>query len=80
MVQLNDRNIITGGYDGSFLPNNPITRRQAALILVRELGISLDNRPDPGCRCGTNYAKLCGNSCSCSKRRPILWEKWKPFC
>ncbi|RXJ02951.1 hypothetical protein DS745_05040 [Anaerobacillus alkaliphilus] len=45
---LNDRNVITGMFDGSFRPNQSITREQAAIMLVRELGIKLDNRPDPG--------------------------------
>lgn len=45
---LNDRNVIFGMYDGSFKPNQAITREQAAIMLVRELGITLENRPDPG--------------------------------
>lgn len=48
ILQLNDRNIITGMPDGSFQPEKSITREQAALMLVRELGIKLDGRPDPG--------------------------------
>lgn len=48
MSTLNDRNVITGMLDGSFRPNQAITREQAAIMLVRELGIKLDGRPDPG--------------------------------
>lgn len=48
ILTLNDRNVINGMYDGSFRPEQSITREQAALMLVRELGIKLDGRPDPG--------------------------------
>lgn len=47
IIALNDRNVITGNYDGSFKPDANITREQAAVMLVRQLGLRTDNRPNP---------------------------------
>ncbi|MGO4888776.1 S-layer homology domain-containing protein [Anaerobacillus sp. MEB173] len=45
---LNDNGIINGFHDGTFRPDQNITREQAAIMLVRELGLNTNNRPDPG--------------------------------
>ncbi len=43
-----DQEIIAGYANGKFGTNDPLTRWQAALILVRANGASLTNRPNPG--------------------------------
>jgi hypothetical protein len=40
--------IITGYDDGTFKPEKLVTRLQAAMMLVRALGLDTNNRPDPG--------------------------------
>jgi S-layer homology domain len=40
--------IIKGYDDGTFKPEKPVTRLQAATMLVRALGLDTNNRPDPG--------------------------------
>ena len=45
---LSDRNIISGYFDGSFKPDRAISREHAAVMLVRELGLSTEGRRDPG--------------------------------
>ncbi|MBO8176050.1 MAG: S-layer homology domain-containing protein [Bacillus sp. (in: Bacteria)] len=39
--------IFNGYKNGTFRPNQPITRLEAATVLVRSLGLSTKNRPDP---------------------------------
>lgn len=43
---LTDRNIITGYTDGTFRPSNSLKRVDAALLLVRSLGLDAKNPPD----------------------------------
>lgn len=46
---LTSKGIIKGFPDGSFKPNNPITRLQAVLMILREKGITeLSGAPNPG--------------------------------
>ena len=45
---LHDRSIISGYFDGSFQPDRKISREHAAIMLVKELGLSTAGRPDPG--------------------------------
>jgi hypothetical protein len=40
--------IIKGYDDGTFKPEKPVTRLQAAMMLVRALGLDTNHRPDPG--------------------------------
>ncbi|WP_096202401.1 S-layer homology domain-containing protein [Bacillus sp. FJAT-45350] len=44
IVELNNRNVITGFFDGSFKPNESITRLQAAIMLSRELKLKTDTK------------------------------------
>jgi hypothetical protein len=39
--------VITGYQDGTFKPGAPVSRLQAAMMIVRSLGLSTKNRPDP---------------------------------
>lgn len=39
--------VITGYQDGTFKPEAPVSRLQAAAMIVRSLGLSTKNRPDP---------------------------------
>jgi hypothetical protein len=39
--------VITGYQDGTFKPEAPVSRLQAAMMIVRSLGLSTKNRPDP---------------------------------
>ncbi|MDV2886342.1 S-layer homology domain-containing protein [Alkalihalophilus pseudofirmus] len=45
---LTNRAIINGYQDGTFRPNNNITRRQAALMISRAFDLDLKGRPNPG--------------------------------
>lgn len=45
---LSDRNIVKGYSNGIFGVNHPVTRGEAVVMLVRELGLALDGAPDPG--------------------------------
>ncbi|MGG3005710.1 S-layer homology domain-containing protein [Geobacillus stearothermophilus] len=45
--QLVELGIIQGYPDGTFRPNNPITRLQAVTMIVREMKLNTSNRPDP---------------------------------
>jgi hypothetical protein len=42
------KGIISGYPDGTFRPNNPITRQQVAAMLVQAFELDYKNRPDPG--------------------------------
>lgn len=42
------RNIVQGYNNGTFGVNNPVTRGEAIVMLVREMGLPLDGAPDPG--------------------------------
>ncbi len=44
---LADQAIIGGYGDGTFQPNETVTRAQAALMLVKALGLETENRPNP---------------------------------
>lgn len=44
---LSDYNIIRGYGDGKFLPDQEITRYEAATMIVRALDLNMKNRPDP---------------------------------
>jgi hypothetical protein len=46
--QLNNLGVITGYADGSFKPEQPVNRLQAATMLVRALDLDTANRPNPG--------------------------------
>jgi hypothetical protein len=39
--------VITGYQDGTFKPEAPVSRLQAAMMIVRSLGLSTKNRPNP---------------------------------
>ncbi|MGD6843096.1 S-layer homology domain-containing protein [Bacillus infantis] len=45
---LAEKGIISGYPDGTFRPNNPITRQQVAAMLVQAFELDYMNRPDPG--------------------------------
>ncbi|CAM3949480.1 S-layer homology domain-containing protein [Alkalicoccus chagannorensis] len=45
---LTGQGIIEGHTDGTFRPNEPVTRAQTADMLVSTFGPQTDNRPDPG--------------------------------
>ncbi|ARK24080.1 hypothetical protein SporoP37_04875 [Sporosarcina sp. P37] len=45
---LAERNIIGGYPDGTFKPNNSITRRQAAAIIAKLIKLDTKNVSDPG--------------------------------
>ncbi|WP_051302544.1 S-layer homology domain-containing protein [Salibacterium aidingense] len=45
---LQEQGIITGYSDGSFGPNDEVTRGQAALMLAEAMELNTANRPDPG--------------------------------
>jgi L,D-peptidoglycan transpeptidase YkuD (ErfK/YbiS/YcfS/YnhG family) len=45
ITYLANQSIIRGYDDGSFKPNNTVTRTQAAIMIVHSLGISTENRP-----------------------------------
>ncbi|WP_158735610.1 S-layer homology domain-containing protein [Alteribacillus sp. YIM 98480] len=45
---LTEEGVISGYPDGSFQPNQPITRAQAAAMMVNALDLDTDNRPDAG--------------------------------
>ncbi|SDI25376.1 S-layer homology domain-containing protein [Alteribacillus persepolensis] len=45
---LADKGVISGYPDGSFQPNRPISRSQAASMLVSALGLDTSERPDGG--------------------------------
>ena len=45
---LTDRKIINGYPDGSYRPNEPILRVQAVMMIMREMGLEMDEIPDPG--------------------------------
>lgn len=44
---LTDMNIIKGHTDGTYRPHDEVTRAQSAMLIVRTLGISTENRPNP---------------------------------
>lgn len=46
--KLTDMNIIKGHTDGTYRLYDEVTRAQSAMFIVRTLGISSKNRPDPG--------------------------------
>lgn len=45
---LHSHNVIQGYPDGMFKPDREVSRMEAAIMLTRELGLSTENRPDPG--------------------------------
>ncbi|MFS1515753.1 S-layer homology domain-containing protein [Bacillus sp. SCS-151] len=45
---LSGENIIKGFSDGTFKPNDEVKRVQAAIMIVRALGLDTSNRPNPG--------------------------------
>ncbi|WP_227521942.1 S-layer homology domain-containing protein [Bacillus solitudinis] len=45
---LTNRSIVGGYPDGSFKPNQTVTRAQAATMIVQALGLSVEERPNPG--------------------------------
>lgn len=47
ITELADQNVIKGNLDGTYGPENSVTRAQSAMLIVRTLGISTKNRPDP---------------------------------
>lgn len=47
ITELADQNVIKGNSDGTYRPSNFVTRAQSAMLIVRTLGISTENRPDP---------------------------------
>lgn len=47
VVNLSSRGIINGYADGTFKPNQPVTREHAALMLVNSLQLSTSNVKDP---------------------------------
>ncbi|MFD1861928.1 S-layer homology domain-containing protein [Planococcus chinensis] len=48
ITDLTEKNIISGKLDGRFDPSGSVTRAQSAILIVRALGISTANRPNPG--------------------------------
>lgn len=47
ITELADKKIINGKLDGTFAPMDSVTRAQSAMLIVRALGVSTENRPDP---------------------------------
>ncbi|WP_372869239.1 S-layer homology domain-containing protein [Planomicrobium okeanokoites] len=47
ITELADKGVIKGHTDGTYRPNDDVTRAQSAMMIVRALGISTANRPDP---------------------------------
>lgn len=47
ITELVDQGIITGHTDGTFRPDNSVTRAHSAMMIVRALKIPTDNRPNP---------------------------------
>ncbi|RAK23460.1 S-layer family protein [Anoxybacillus vitaminiphilus] len=45
---LSSAGIIKGYNDGTFKPNQPVKRVQAAIMITRALGLDTSNRPNPG--------------------------------
>jgi|GEM_PF-2627026 len=45
---LSGKGIIKGYNDGTFKPNEPVKRVQAAIMITRALGLNTSNRPNPG--------------------------------
>jgi S-layer homology domain len=45
---LSSKGIIKGFSDGTFRPDQPVKRVQAALMITRALGLNTSNRPNPG--------------------------------
>jgi hypothetical protein len=45
---LSSKGIIKGFSDGSFHPDQPVKRVQAAIMITRALGLNTSNRPNPG--------------------------------
>ncbi|AEH47399.1 S-layer homology domain-containing protein [Parageobacillus thermoglucosidasius] len=45
---LSSKGIIKGYNDGTFKPNEPVKRVQAAIMITRALGLNTSNRPNPG--------------------------------
>lgn len=45
---LAERNVVKGYNNGTFGVNNPVTRGEAVVMLVRELPVRFDGAPDPG--------------------------------
>ena len=48
ITELASKGIINGNSDGTFNPGGLVTRAQSAMLIVRALGISTANRPNPG--------------------------------
>lgn len=48
ITDLAGKNIISGKLNGRFGPTGSVTRAQSAILIVRALGISTANRPNPG--------------------------------
>lgn len=47
ITELASENIIKGNLDGTFRPLSSVTRAQSAMLIVRTLGISTNDRPNP---------------------------------
>ncbi|WP_378209983.1 S-layer homology domain-containing protein [Anoxybacteroides rupiense] len=45
---LSSKGVIKGYSDGTFKPNEPVKRVQAAIMITRALGLNTSNRPNPG--------------------------------
>lgn len=48
ILYLYNEGIVSGYQDGTFRPNNTVTRAQAILMMARALDLDLSNRPNPG--------------------------------
>ncbi|WP_052728541.1 S-layer homology domain-containing protein [Domibacillus tundrae] len=44
---LSNKGVIGGFKDGTFKPNANVTKAQASIMIVRALGLNLNNRPNP---------------------------------
>ncbi|MFD1735037.1 S-layer homology domain-containing protein [Bacillus salitolerans] len=75
---LTSKGVISGYQDGTFKPNNPVSRAQAVVMLARALDLPLDNRRNPFYDVSSNHWAVQEISAIAEEGIFPMFEKFEP--